>query len=76
MKTDAELIDAYQSATNDYEAAKDGRGDRLEAFTRLLVAERVLAARLPWQHLVRHELRPKFCPPLQSGGSTGRSRCG
>jgi hypothetical protein len=52
METDAELIDAYHHASNDYEDAKAGRGDRLEAFTRLLVAERILTARLPWQHLV------------------------
>ena len=52
METDAELIDAYHHASNDYEDAKAGRGGRLEAFTRLLVAERILTARLPWQHLV------------------------
>jgi hypothetical protein len=52
MKTDVELIDAYHNATSDYEAARAGAGDRLAAFTRLLVAERVLNARLPGQHLV------------------------
>jgi hypothetical protein len=52
MKPDVELIDAYHSATSDYEAAQAGAGDRLVAFIRLLVAERVLATRLPGQHLV------------------------
>jgi hypothetical protein len=52
MKTNVELIDAYHGATYDYEAAKAGAADRFEAFTRLLVAERVLTARLPGQHLV------------------------
>jgi hypothetical protein len=33
----------------DYEAAKAGAGNRVEAFTRFLVAERVLSARLTWQ---------------------------
>jgi hypothetical protein len=52
MKTDRELIDGYHAATYDYEAAKAGTGRRLDAFTRLLVAERLLAARLPGRHLV------------------------
>jgi hypothetical protein len=52
MKTDVELIDGYHSATFDYEAAKAGTGSRVEAFTRLLVAERVLTTRLPGRHLV------------------------
>jgi hypothetical protein len=52
MKTNIELIDAYHNATSGYEAAKTGTGDRLEAFTRLLVAERALTTRLPWQHMV------------------------
>jgi hypothetical protein len=52
MQTDVELIDAYHNATSAYEAAQAGAGDRLVAFTRLLVAERVLATRLPGQHLV------------------------
>jgi hypothetical protein len=52
MKTNIELIDAYHGATYDYEAAKAGTADRLEAFTRLLTAERVLTNRLPRQHLV------------------------
>jgi hypothetical protein len=52
MKTDIELIDAYHNATSDYEAAQSGAGDRLAAFTRLLVAERALTTRLPGQNLV------------------------
>jgi len=52
MKTDVELIDAYHNATYAYEAAKAGAGNRLEAFTRLLVAERVLTIPLPGQYLV------------------------
>ena len=32
----------------DYEAAKAGAGNRVETFTRFLVAGRVLAARLGW----------------------------
>src|SRR4029077_10413980 len=52
MKTDVQLIDAYHSATFDYQASKAGTGARFEAFTRLLVAERVLTTRLPGQHLV------------------------
>jgi hypothetical protein len=30
----------------DYEAAKAGAGNRVEAFTRFLVAERIISARL------------------------------
>jgi hypothetical protein len=52
MKTDSELIDGYHSAIYAYEAAKPGTGCRLEAFTRLLVAERVLVTRLSGQHWV------------------------
>jgi hypothetical protein len=52
MKTNRELIDGYHTATHDYEAAKAGTARRLEAFTRLLVAERVLVGRLPGRHLV------------------------
>ena len=44
--TDDELIDAYHEAMVGYEAAKAGTGDRLETFARILVAEKVLAARL------------------------------
>jgi hypothetical protein len=40
------LIDAYREAMDDYEAAKAGVGNRVETFTRFLVAERALAARL------------------------------
>ena len=44
--TDDKLIDAYHEAMGDYEAAKAGAGNRVEAFTRFLVAERALSARL------------------------------
>jgi hypothetical protein len=43
---DDKLVDAYHEALGDYEAAKAGAGNRVEAFTRFLVAERVLCARL------------------------------
>jgi len=46
MKTDGELTEAYHNATSDYESVKAGGGDHLGAFTKLLVAERVLTARL------------------------------
>lgn len=46
MKTDLELTQAYHSATSSYEAAKAGTGDRLNAFTRLMDAERVLTTRV------------------------------
>ena len=52
MKTDSELIEAYHNATSDYEAAQSGAGDRLMAFTRLLVAERALTTRLPGQQVI------------------------
>jgi hypothetical protein len=35
-------IDDYRAAMDAYEAAKAGLGDRVEAFVRFLVAERVL----------------------------------
>jgi hypothetical protein len=44
--TDDKLVDAFHEAMGDYEAAKAGVGNRVEMFTRFLVAERVLAARL------------------------------
>lgn len=46
MKTDSELTQAYQDATSDYEAAKAGAGDRLDAFTKLMDAERVFTTRV------------------------------
>jgi hypothetical protein len=46
MTNNKNLIDAYHEALGDYEAAKAGAGNRVEMFTRFLVAERVLAARL------------------------------
>jgi hypothetical protein len=47
MITDGELIVAYHSAASDH--AKAGSGVRVEAFAALLVAERVLAARVGWE---------------------------
>jgi hypothetical protein len=38
--TNDKLIQAYHEAMMDYEAAKAGAGNRVEAFTRFLVAER------------------------------------
>jgi hypothetical protein len=40
------LFGAYHEAMRDYEAAKAGLGNRVEAFITFLVAERVLAANL------------------------------
>jgi hypothetical protein len=67
MKSDTELIDAYHIATFDYEAAKAGTGDRLGAFTRLLVAERVLTTRLPGQQLACWSCgRPWICTEMST----------
>jgi len=44
--TNDKLVNAYHEAMSDYEAAKAGAGDRVEAFTRFLVAERIVSARL------------------------------
>jgi hypothetical protein len=44
--TNDKLAHAYHEAMSDYEAAKAGAGNRVEAFTRLLVAERIISARL------------------------------
>jgi hypothetical protein len=44
--TDNKLSDAYQEAVLAYEAAKAGIGNRVETFTRFLVAEKVFAARM------------------------------
>jgi hypothetical protein len=60
--TEHALIDAYHQAMRDYEAAKVGTGGRIEAFTRLLVAEKVLTTRLGWidQNLKRY--RERYSP--------------
>jgi hypothetical protein len=44
--TNDKLVHAYHEAMSDYEAAKAGTGNRVEAFTRFLVAERIISARL------------------------------
>ena len=46
--TDDKLINAYHTAMGNYEAAKAGTGNRVETFTKFLVAERALSARLGW----------------------------
>ena len=46
MKTEFELTQAYHDAISDYEAAKAGIGDRVDAFTNLLDAEIVLTTRV------------------------------
>jgi hypothetical protein len=46
MTNNKKLVDAYHEAVGDYEAAKAGAGNRVEMFTRFLVAERVLTAHL------------------------------
>jgi hypothetical protein len=60
--TDDTLINAYHQAMHDYEAAKVGTGTRIEAFTRFLVAEKVLTARGRWidQNLERY--RERYSP--------------
>jgi hypothetical protein len=49
--TDDKLINAYHTAMGNYEAAKAGTGNRVETFTKFLVAERALSARLGWVDL-------------------------
>jgi hypothetical protein len=44
--TNDKLVNAYHEAMSDYEAAKAGAGNRVEAFTRFLVAERIVSAYL------------------------------
>jgi hypothetical protein len=44
--TNDRLVHAYHEAMSDYEAAKGGAGNRVEAFTRFLVAERIISAHL------------------------------
>ena len=60
--SDDTLINANHQAMRDYEATKIGSGRRIEAFTRLLVAEKVLTARLGWvdQNLERY--RERYSP--------------
>ena len=44
--SEVELGDAYWKAAHDYADAKAGTGNRVEALTSFLVAERVLVSRL------------------------------
>jgi hypothetical protein len=57
--TNDKLAHAYHEAMSDYEAAKAGAGNRVEAFTRFLVAERIIAVRLG-----------RIDPNLERSGST------
>jgi hypothetical protein len=45
------------TAMSDYEAAKAGTGNRVETFTRFLVAERALSARFGWVDLNSERFR-------------------
>ena len=58
--TDNKLSDAYQEAVRAYEAAKDGIGNRVETFTRFLVAEKVLATRMALADQRLARLRPRY----------------
>jgi hypothetical protein len=53
------LTNAYQDAMGDYEAAKAGIGNRVDTFTKFLVAEKVLATHLAraYQRLERVQTR-------------------
>jgi hypothetical protein len=44
--TDSEVIDVYHRTVCEYDAAKNNACRRIEAFTDLLVAERILMSRL------------------------------
>jgi hypothetical protein len=57
--TDNRWINAYHAAMGDYEAAKAGAGNRVETFTRFLVAERALSARLGWVDLNLERFRSR-----------------
>jgi hypothetical protein len=69
--TDDKLINAYHAAMDDYEAAKAGTGNRVETFTKFLVAESALSARLGWVDLNLEHLRsaswPTITPPAWQG---------
>jgi hypothetical protein len=58
--TDNKLSDAYQEAVRAYEAAKAGIGNRVETFTRFLVAEKVLAARMALADRSLARLRTRY----------------
>jgi hypothetical protein len=60
--SDDTLISAYHQAVRDYEATRIGSVRRIEAFTRLLTAEKVLTTRLGWvdQNLERY--RERYSP--------------
>ena len=54
------LTHAYQAAMGDYEAAKAGIGNRVETFTRFLVAEKVLATRMALADQSLARLRTRY----------------
>ena len=58
--TDNKHSDAYQEAMDDYEAAKAGAGNRVETFTRFLVAEKVLATRMALADQSLARLRTRY----------------
>jgi hypothetical protein len=79
--TDDKLIGAYHEAMGDYETAKAGVGNRVETFTRFLVAERVLAAPSGADRPGFEAVRTRYSPlpgqppsPVRNGADTGRPR--
>jgi hypothetical protein len=60
--TNDKLIDAYREAVTSYEAAKTGTGSRVETFTTLLMAERVLTARLGWVNQNLEQFWERYTP--------------
>jgi hypothetical protein len=60
--TDSDLLHAYNEAMRVYETAKAGTGCRVEAFAKLLVAEKTLTARVGFvdQNLERY--RKHYAP--------------
>jgi hypothetical protein len=58
--TDNKLSDAYQEAVRAHEAAKAGIGNRVETFTRFLVAEKVFATRMALADQSLARLRTRY----------------
>jgi hypothetical protein len=59
---DPALIEAYHAAAAAYEAAKAGTGCRVQAFTRFLVAERILLTCLDEAHQSLERFRTRYSP--------------
>jgi hypothetical protein len=57
------LINVYQEAMGDYEAAKAGVGNRVETFTRFLVAEKALATGLARAYQRLDRIRTRYSTP-------------